>query len=393
MVAVAAAVGAADLDTGYGALIVRLAFVIYRYFPFGGLQRDMLRIAAELQSRGHGIRVYCTSWEGPRPDGMQVRCIRGSRWGNSRRNEVFQRKVAADLAREPADAVVGFNKMPGLDIYFAGDGCFAEQALSRGALFRRGARYRHFAADERAVFDAAAATRILLLTERQRELFRKHYDTPDDRMVTLPPGVAADRRAPDDAPQRRRATRAALGMAEGELALLFVGSGFRTKGLDRAITALATLCREQPSVSARLLVAGQDKRRDYHKQAHRQGVGKQLEFLGGREDVLDLMLAADVLVHPARAEAGGMVLLEAIAAGLPVLTTEACGYAPHVKQSRAGFVLPEPFEQSQFDRALMRCIDGVFRADCREAALLYARLADLYRLPVAAADQIERWAR
>jgi UDP-glucose:(heptosyl)LPS alpha-1,3-glucosyltransferase len=372
---------------------MRLAFVIYRYFPFGGLQRDMLRIAAELRSRGHEIRVYCRSWEGPQPDGVQVRCLRGRSWANSRRNEVFQRKVAADLAREPADAVVGFNKMPGLDIYFAGDGCFAEQALGRGALFRRGGRYRHFAADERAVFDAAAATRILLLTERQREVFRRHYDTPDARMVTLPPGVGADRRAPDDAPQRRRAMRATLGMAEGELALLFVGSGFRTKGLDRAITALATLRREQPSVPARLLVAGQDKRRDYHKQAHRQGVGKQLEFLGGREDVLDLMLAADVLVHPARAEAGGLVLLEAIAAGLPVVTTEVCGYAPHVKQSRAGFVLPEPFEQAQFDRALMRCIDGVFRADCREAALLYARLTDLYSLPVAAADQIERWVR
>lgn len=372
---------------------MRLAFVIYTYFPFGGLQRDMLRIAAELHARGHDIRIYCAAWEGPAPDGMQVRCLRARRWGNSARNEVFQRKVAADLAREPVDAVIGFNKMPGLDIYFAGDGCFAEQALLRGGLFRRGKRYRQFAADERAVFDSGAATRILLLTERQREAFRRHYDTPDARMVTLPPGVAADRRAPEDASQRRRAMRASLGLAEGELALLFVGSGFRTKGLDRAISALAALCREQPSVTARLLVAGQDKRRDYHRQAYRQGVGKQVAFLGGRDDVLDLMLAADVLVHPARAEAGGLVLLEAIAAGLPVLATEVCGYAPHVKQSRAGFVLPEPFDQAQLDRALMRCIDGVFRADCREAALLYARLTDLYSLPVAAADQVERWVR
>lgn len=370
---------------------VQLAIIIYRYFPYGGLQRDMLRIALELQARGHALRVYCTAWEGPRPDGMDVRCYRGSIFSNRRRNEAFQAHVAKDLSRDPVGAVIGFNKMPGLDIYFAGDGCFAEQAGRRSGVYRRGKRYRHFAADERAVFEATAATRVLLLSDAQREHFQAHYETPDNRMVTLPPGVSSDRRAPADAVERRRAARKALGVEEGELVLLFVGSGFKTKGLDRAITALATLRREQPSVTARLLVAGQDKIRSYHRQAHREDVGGLVEFLGGRDDVLDLMLAADVLVHPALAEAGGVVLLEAIAAGLPVVTTQACGYATHVKQSRAGFVLPEPFSQEQLDRAVMRFIDGVFRADCREAALLYARNTDLYSLPVAAAAQIERW--
>jgi len=101
------------------------------------------------------------------------------------------------------------------------------------------------------------------------------------------------------------------------------------------------------------------------------------------------MLAADLLVHPARDEAGGVVLLEALAAGLPVVATDVCGYAHHIRAARAGIVLGTPFSQDELDRAVMRCIDGVYRADCRGSALLYARLTDLYSMHRRAAEVIE----
>ena len=80
------------------------------------------------------------------------------------------------------------------------------------------------------------------------------------------------------------------------------------------------------------------------------------------------MLAADLLVHPARAEAGGVVLLEAIAAGLPIVAAESCGYAPQVRAARAGLLVAEPFAQEAFERAVLRMLDGVLRADCRDSA-------------------------
>jgi len=372
---------------------VTFALVIYKYFPYGGLQRDMLRIALELLGRGHKVRVYCMSWQGERPAALEVWSFPGSALASAVTNNTrFYHRVMAALEQQPVDAVVGFNKMPGLDVYFAGDGCFAEAALSRpGAFYRRSRRYRHFSACEHAVFHVTSPTRVLLLTDVQREAFQRHYDTPGERMVILPPGVDAARHAPDDSAALRRTMRGELGLEEGELVLLFVGAAFDTKGLDRAIESLAALQREQSSVKARLLVAGPGKVKPFAVMAKRLGVAGQVDFLGGREDVLELMLAADVLVHPARAEAGGVVLLEAIAAGLPVVTTHLCGYASQVKQARAGLVLPEPFLQQQLDRAVMRCIDGVFRADCRESALRYARMTDLHRMPAAAADQLERW--
>ena len=98
------------------------------------------------------------------------------------------------------------------------------------------------------------------------------------------------------------------------------------------------------------------------------------------------MLGADLLVHPALAEAAGIVLLEAVVAGLPVVVTDVCGYAHHVKAARAGIVLPSPFSQEQLDRAVMRNIDGVFRAECRRSALLYENFTELYAMHSTGAD-------
>ena len=366
---------------------MKLAFLLYKYFPYGGMQRDFRRFVEEVQQRGHHCRVYCISWQGEPLAGADLRRVPAAAISNHRRDERFLRWVQNDLADDPVDGVVGFNKMPGLDVYYAADPCYLDKALTeRGWLYRRGARFRHFAAWERAVFGPDSDTRILLISETEQAKFTRHYHTRPERMHLLPPGVSPDRRAAEDAPQRRKAIRQSLGLEPQELALLFVGSGFITKGLDRAIQSVAHVREAQPSVKLRLLVVGQDKQRRFKRQAKRHGVADAVTFLGGRDDVPDLMLGADLLVHPALAEAAGIVLLEAVVAGLPVVVTDVCGYAHHVKAARAGIVLPSPFSQEQLDRAVMRNIDGVFRAECRRSALLYENFTELYAMHSTGAD-------
>lgn len=370
---------------------MRLALLLYKYFPHGGMQRDFRRMVEELQRRGHHCRVYFIEWEGDPLPGAELRRVRARATSNHRRNERFLARVRADLAADPVDGVIGFNRMPGLDVYFAADPCYLDRSLeARGRLYRRGGRFRHFAAAERAVFGAGSNTHILLISESERAKFERHYQTPPERMHLLPPGVSPDRRRPEDAPSRRRALRQDLGMDPGDYVLLFLGSGFVTKGLGRAIRALARVRDEQPSISPRLLVVGRDRQRSFNHLARRLGVGDITTFLGGRDDVPDLLLAADVLVHPALEEAGGTVLLEALVAGLPVVTTDACGYAHHIEAGRAGIVLPAPFSQDALDRAVLRMLDGVYRAECRRSGLLYAELTDLYSMHSAGATLIER---
>ena len=177
-----------------------LAFLLYKYFPYGGMQRDFRRFVEESQALGHHCRVYCIDWQGEPPPGSDLRRVPVRALTRHRRNERFTEWVQADLAADPVDGVIGFNKMPGLDVYFAADTCFLDTALNqRGPLYRLGSRYRHFAAYESAVFDATASTDILLISETEQRKFEHYYQTPAARLHMLPPGIARDRCRPADA--------------------------------------------------------------------------------------------------------------------------------------------------------------------------------------------------
>lgn len=368
---------------------MHLAFCLFKYFPFGGLQRDFLRIALACQGRGHTIRVYILSWQGEVPAGFEVLTVPVRALTNPRRYEKFTAWVQADLAQRPVDRVVGFNKMPGLDVYYCADPCYEDKARTlRNPLYRLSGRYRHFAAYERAVFAADSRTDILMISALQQALFEKHYGTPAQRFHLLPPGIAADRRAPGNAADIRADFRAEFALGAADLLLVQIGSGFKTKGLDRSLLALAAL---PPALKARtrLIAIGQDEPRPFERQIRQLGLEKQVSILKGRDDIPRFLLGADLLIHPAYNENTGTVLLEAVVAGLPVLTTAACGYAHYIEEADAGRVIPLPFEQQTLDAALAAMLtDTEERRRWRVNGLSFADRADLYSLPARAADII-----
>lgn len=334
-----------------------LAFILYKYFPFGGLQRDFMRIALECQRRGHDIRVYTLIWEGDVPDGFEVLVAPVRSIFNHRRNEKFTAWVRADLDRRPVQRVIGFNKMPGLDVYYAADACFEEKAQTlRNPLYRQWGRYRHFAGYERAVFDPASKTEILMISEVQQPLFVKHYGTQAERFHLLPPGISQDRRAPANAADVRAEFRREFGLEEDDLLLVQIGSGFKTKGLDRSLKALSALPKALRR-RTRLIAIGQDDPKPFLLQIAALGLNDQVQILKGRSDIPRFLLGADLLIHPAYNENTGTVLLEALVSGLPVLVTDVCGYAHYIAEADAGRVLPSPFEQDSLNRLLAEMLE------------------------------------
>ncbi|BAP78066.1 MULTISPECIES: glycosyltransferase family 4 protein [Stutzerimonas] len=368
---------------------MQLAFILYKYFPFGGLQRDFMRIALECQRRGHMVRVYAMIWEGEVPEGFEVLIAPVKALFNHTRNERFTAWVEADLAKRPVDRVIGFNKMPGLDVYYAADPCFEDKAQTlRNPIYRRWGRYKHFAEYERAVFAPQAKTQILMISEVQQPLFIKHYATPADRFHLLPPGIAQDRKAPSNALDIRAEFRREFRLEGDDLLLVQIGSGFKTKGLDRSLRAVASLPPELKR-RARLFVIGQDDPGTFQVQARNLGVSDQVMFLEGRSDIPRFLLGADLLIHPAYNENTGTVLLEALVAGLPVLVTDVCGYAHYIADADCGRVVPSPFEQGHLDRLLAEMLAGnEQRALWSQNALAFAEGADLYSMPERAADVI-----
>ncbi|MEC5344774.1 glycosyltransferase family 4 protein [Brenneria populi] len=368
---------------------MNIAICLYKYFPFGGLQRDFFSIAQACVKQGHHVRVYVLSWQGERPDNLEIVLVPVSGMSNHRRNQRYAAWVRRHLQQHPVDRVVGFNKMPGLDFYYAADVCYAEKVeREKGFLYRLTPRYRHYADFEKAVFEQRGRTKMLMLTQRQIADFKKHYDTQDARFFILPPGIAANRKYDRQAPGVRQRFRHEQGIDENAIVLLQVGSDFRRKGVERSLRAIASL-PDADKKRAVFLVVGQDKPERYQKIAAQLGIGPQVRFFSGRSDIPDFMAAADLLLHPAHQEAAGIVLLEALTAGLPVIVTEVCGYAFYIDRAHAGAVIKEPYRQPDLDHALRHALaHPEVRAQWAASARHFADTEDLYSLPEKAAALI-----
>jgi UDP-glucose:(heptosyl)LPS alpha-1,3-glucosyltransferase len=258
-----------------------------------------------------------------------------------------------------------------VDVYFAADSCFIAKAHEeRPWWYRLTSRYRWFQQAEASIFSPASHTHILTLTAQEQATFQHWYQTPDARFHLIPPILDPQRFPAFERAPAKQWLAASFGIQPEHTALLLVGSGFKTKGADRAVTAIAAL-PEQARKDVRMLIIGQDNPRWLQQHIQAQGLSQQVQVLGGRDDIPQLMQACDWLVHPARRELAGHVLLEAMACGLPVITTEVCGYAPHIAKAGAGIVLASPFDQGSLNQALATALTTP-REPYSQAGLSYA---------------------
>ncbi|MEQ9880614.1 glycosyltransferase family 4 protein [Pectobacterium brasiliense] len=368
---------------------MNIAICLYKYFPFGGLQRDFYNIAQACVKLGHHVRVYVLSWQGEKPDNLEIIFVPVSGMSNNRRNQRYSEWVQRHLQHYPVDRIVGFNKMPGLDFYYAADVCYAEKVeQEKGAIYRLMPRYRHYAAFEKAVFKRDSHTKMLMLTQRQIADFKKHYGTQDERFYILPPGIAFNRKYDNQLPTVRKTFRQLHGIDENKIVLLQVASNFKLKGVERSIKAVSSL-PESLRENIVLLVVGQDSPNRYKVLAQQLGIKNNLRFYQGRDDIPEFMAASDLLIHPAYQEAAGIVLLEAIAAGLPVITTDVCGYAFYINKAQAGAVISYPYHQTLLNDilydALNMCETLPYWA---KNARKFADTEDIYSLPEKAAALI-----
>lgn len=371
---------------------MRLAFALYKYFPFGGLARDFMRIAKICASKGYVVDVYVMEWEGELIPDFNINVLTCSGWSNHAKVASFQKQLGKKIQNESYDAVIGFNKMPDLDVYYAADPCYIDRFVDKPRINKLNPRYRFYASVENAVFGVESKTVCLMISDVQTALFKRHYQTPASRLVMLPPGIDADRRRPIDADKRKESFREQLGIDQQSIVLLMVGTGFKTKGVDRSIAALASL-PDNLRDTTQLIVVGEDNIPSYEAIAADAGVSKKVRFMGGRADVPEFLLSADFLLHPARKENTGTVILEAMVAGLPMLVSEVCGYAKYVEKSKAGYVVPSPFKQHVLNKMLLDMLTSTEKPKWSKNALDFADVEDLYSMPEKAVEAIERVVR
>jgi len=367
----------------------KLAFAVSLFFEYGGMQRSLLRIAQACAQRGHDVHIFTGGWLGDRPADITVHEMDTRAITNVRSNDILAKKLATAVAEEADyDCVAGFTKLPGLDVYYAGDPCYAERvATSRPWWYRFTPRYRGFRRQEAAVFAKGLKTELMLIAHNEKQQFMKHYNTEAGRFHLMPPGINRQRFEQKPTDNDIAELRAELGIAENEKMLLLVGARFQTKGLDRALNAVANLSAEQRA-KIKLVVVGGDKQAPYIQQAERLHITNRIVFTGAREDLVRFYYAADLLLHPPYTENTGTILIEAMLCDLPILASGVCGFAFHVIDSQAGNICPEPFEPSTFNRMLSDMLDDDVLNSFAGKGPAYCDKTDLYSLIDRAADVI-----
>lgn len=318
------------------------------------MQRDMLRTAENLVGLGHQVSIYTMQWNAEMPANVDVHVLPQTGLFNYIRYQKFIKSAFAHIKDHQFDYIFGYNRMAGLDAHFAADPCFIERAhRQRSFLYRLLPRYQWFAGCEKAIFSKDSNTEVLAVSLTEKANFQKWYGIQDARYHYIPPFLSPERFANGTLAIESKATSRAyltkaFNFTQGDFVFLLTGSGFAMKGLDRAILALAAL-PEALRLKTKLVAVGQDNPKLFAKMATKLGVNNQVIISKGRPDIPQLMQGADVAIHPAYRENTGLVILEAMACGLPILVTQSCGYAHHVTEASAGVVHAMPFDQARFN--------------------------------------------
>ena len=367
---------------------MRFLLAIYKYDPFGGLQRDTLRLVRELAGRGHEVVVFTTAWDGPPPPaGTVLEKILVPKFGsNHARMARFAAAFRKRLAEKDFDVSVAMSRIPGADFYFAADVCMKVYWAGIHSPFalRFNPRYAAYLRLEHAVLAPPSATRIACIAPAQMRDYAAAYGTPRERMFLLPPGMdPACRRPPEsEAETIRAAMREKLGAAPGDTVVLLVSNSICNKGTDRAIAALGAL-PENMKKSVRLWIVG----RLPQGEIRAAGLVERTVLLGQTDGVRDHMLGADLFLHPARNESAGSTLIEALAAGTPVLTTDICGFAHFVREA-TGTVPESPFSHENLVKMLS---DMIPRLDeLKKRTLAYAEKENFCSRAKVFADILEK---
>jgi UDP-glucose:(heptosyl)LPS alpha-1,3-glucosyltransferase len=316
----------------------------------GGLQRDCVTLARKLLAAGHKVIIYCARQDGAIPDDLTVRVLPNDSLTNHGCNLLFSNDLAKELTKgtkENIDCVVGFDKLEGLDIYYCGD----QPAQPTYPFLKLLPRYLGLFKLERACFGPESSTLNIMLSNIQERNYIDLWNTPRERLVLIPPNLEPERRKPDYRADRNL-IREELGYTPTDWVWLGVATQPRTKGLDRTLAALKQF------LDAKLLLIGtagasMSALRTVYR-AGRLNLTERMQWLGHREDIPRIAAAADVLVHPARLDTTGKIILEAVVNGLPVISSEVCGYSNHVLAANAGIVLGQRFSASDLLAALAK---------------------------------------
>ena len=342
---------------------MQLAFIKKRFSTHGGAERYLQTLLKDLKNRGHGIHIFANAWpeEGVGEQSIFFHKVAVLSVSSFLSNITFDVNVKKELAKAGTrpDCIISFERTTYQDIYRAGEGCHAEWleirsktgSFSRKLSFRLNPLHISMLRIEKQLF--ANTGRIIANSKMVRDQIMKHYDVPAERITIIYNGVDLVRFSPANRNRWRTEVRSELGLPESSKVVLFVGSGFERKGLATLLGAVSLLRLK----GIRVLVAGKGDTRKYIKLADKYGISGDIIFAGVKEAIEKYYAASDVFVLPTLYDPFSNATLEAMASGLPAITTKNNGVAELIENGKEGYVLDDMYDAAELADKLKLCLE------------------------------------
>ncbi|MFO1395890.1 MAG: glycosyltransferase family 4 protein [Burkholderiales bacterium] len=320
---------------------MRLAIVRQKYTPYGGAERFVERALAALAARGVELTLVTRRW--PRDAAARVTplIVDPPYVGRTWRDASFARGVCRAVDAMPGTLVQSHERIACCDVYRAGDGVHAvwvEERLRDAPALARPAiaaspYHRYMLAAERRLYASPRLQRVICISRMVQDEIHERFGVPRERLPVIYNAIDPAVFHPGLSMHRTH-LRAQWRIPDDACVFLLVGSAYARKGVGRALQALARV-----PAPAHLLVVGRDRHpARYAALAQRLGVAQRVTFAGAQQDPKPFYGAADAFVLPTTYDALSNAVLEALACGLPVVTSDRCGAGELVREHRAGAV-------------------------------------------------------
>ena len=326
--------------------MLNLAIIRQRYDPFGGAERFVSLAAATMREHGTQTTIISRKWSGDSTRSAWMRCdpfYLGRIW----RDRGFAREACRLVAAHGFDLVQSHERIPCCDIYRAGDGVHAQWLTNRSRAFGRLRRlgqainpfHWHLLAAERKLFSSSRLRAVICNSAMVRDEISRLFPLVAEKLHVIYNGVDLSRFHTQLSVEHRLPMRRQLGIPPNEKVLIFVGAGFERKGVRVLLDAMSRL--SETAIS--LVVVGKDRRASrYVRQAETLGLSEKVHWVGPQTDVTAWYGMADIFVLPTLYDPFSNAALEALATGLPVVTTRQCGTAEIIREGWNGFVCEDP---------------------------------------------------
>lgn len=336
---------------------MKIAFVRKAYTPFGGAERYLAQLMERLGGQGHEVHVFAHSWDsketkaGERaPVFHRVPVVKSPSFLEALSFALFSKRL---LTEETFDIIHSFERTLYQDIYRAGDGCHREWLIQRRRMDSRIKRgtygvnplHRTLLFLEKRVFQSPRLRKIIANSQRGKEEIIRHYGVPGEKIDVIYNGVDLEAYHPRNVALFRKSLRKELRIPLDAMVVLFLGSGFRRKGLDSLIASFPRIKKEV--LQAVLIVAGKDGIQRYREMAKRLGVERNILFLGPTQRSKELYAASDLFVLPTYYDPCSNACLEAMATGIPVVTSRINGAAEMITDHENGFLIEGPWNPEE----------------------------------------------